>query len=193
MKTMLKNQKGYTLLEIIIVIIIVAILAAIALSFYEHAIENVRRSDVLSLMGTVISSQDRYRVTKHRYTKLWHYLDVAPIPLRRPKADNPYSNGIENTVYFTRGKKDDGTPKSGFQVYFEEINGQWFMTADRVGSEKYSYTLVHPFNSLQVFCVPAGHFQKNETLCMDMMGVDDMSALPPDPRIEARISTAEGE
>jgi type II secretory pathway pseudopilin PulG len=178
---------------IIVVVVIVAILAAIATSFYEHAIENVRRADVLSLMGTVISSQDRYRVMKHRYTKLWHYLDVAPVPLRHPMADNPYANGIDNTIYFTRGKNDDGTPRSGFQVYFEEINGQWFMTADRVGNEKYSYTIVRPFNSLQAFCVPTGNHEKSKTLCMDMMGVDDLSMLPPDPRIEARMSAENGD
>lgn len=182
----MKNQQGFTLLELIVVVIIIAVLVSVAYSFYEHAIENVRRADVLSLMGAEISSQDRYRLSRHHYTKLWHNLDAAPVQVRRPIEDNPYSDGINNTVFFTRGKRTDGTPNPGFQVYFEQIGQSWFMTADRVGGEKYSYTLVRPFDSKITYCIPTGDYHKNAVLCLDMMGIDTIEELPPDPRIAAQ-------
>lgn len=190
--SIVKNKRGFTLLEMIVAVIIVVVLVSVAVSYYEQAMEEVRRADVLSLMGSTISAQDRYRLQKHHYTKLWHNLDTTPLPLRRPQENNSYANGLSNTIFYTRGKKNNNEPNQGFQVYFEQIGDKWFMTADRIGSDKYSYTLVRPFDSLQVFCVPTGGYEKNIAACLNVMGEDDPDALPPDPRIAAQQTVNEG-
>ncbi len=187
------TQNGFTMLELTISVVIAAILAVMAVSYYEHAIENIRKADVVSLMGTEISAQDRYLLTKHHYTHHWHNLDTAPVHVRTPSANNPYANGLENTIFFTRGRRADGTLRQGFQVYFEEIGKSWFMTADRVGSEKYGYTLVRPFGSEQVYCLPTKDNDDSIAICTNFMGVEDAADLPEDPRLDAEWDEDEEE
>ena len=187
MRGLLTNKTGFTLLELCIAVIMIALLVTMAISYYGHAMENVRLSDAVSLMGVTVASQERYMLTQHHYTHAWHKLDAAPIPLRFPTAHNSFANGTENTIYYTGGKKSDGEPANGFKVYFEEIGTSWYMTADRVGSSKYSYTLVRPFNSDRNVCVPNGERANNIKICLDVMGLDDPSELPPDPRSAASL------
>lgn len=182
-----REDNGFTMIELVVCIIIVAILAAMAVSYYEHAIEEMRMSDVLTIMGTEISAQERYMLTKHHYTKFWHQLDAAPVQVRKAYEGNRYSNGLENTVFFTRGKKANGEPAHGFQVYFEQIGRSWFITADRVGSSKYKYTLIRPFNTEQVFCLPNLESEKSILICTDFMGVNTPEELLPDPRLTADL------
>ncbi|MCQ2410194.1 MAG: prepilin-type N-terminal cleavage/methylation domain-containing protein [Elusimicrobiaceae bacterium] len=179
---LIQKKGGFTLLEMVVAILIVAILAAMAFSYYERAIERMRISDVLALLGTELSAQERSLLTRHHYTKYWHLLDAVPVYVRTPSSDNAYANGSENTIFYTRGKDPDGQPRQGYKVYFEEIGGHWFITADRVGSDKYDYSIIQPFEDKMVYCVPHIQNDKNQTLCTDFMGVELPSELPPDPR-----------
>lgn len=182
MNIFLRRSDGFTLLELCVAVIMVAILASMAISYYEHAMENIRRADVLSLLGVEITAQDRFRLTKGRYTRRWHELDTAPIQVRTAKANNEYANGLENTIFYTRGKKPNGDPRQGFEVYFEPIGERWFMVGNRVGSPKYKYVLVRPFDSDRVYCTPLNHDEKNISICLDVMGLDDEAEIPADPR-----------
>lgn len=190
MYTWVTSRKGFTLLELCICVIMVAILASMAISYYEHAMENIRRADVLSLLGVEITAQDRYRLTKGHYTRYWHELDTAPVQVRRPKADNAYANGMENTIFYSRGKKANGDPRHGFEVYFDQIGDRWFMVGNRVGSEKYKYVLVRPFNSDKVYCIPKNDYDKSIAACLDVMGLENESDLPGDPRDTTSLSEA---
>lgn len=190
MYTWVTSRKGFTLLELCICVIMVAILASMAISYYEHAMENIRRADVLSLLGVEITAQDRYRLTKGHYTRYWHELDTAPVQVRRPKADNAYANGMENTIFYSRGKKANGEPRHGFEVYFDQIGDRWFMVGNRVGSEKYKYVLVRPFNSDKVYCIPKNDYDKSIAACLDVMGLENESDLPGDPRDTTSLSEA---
>jgi len=181
------HKKGFTLLELCIGVIVLAILATMAITYYGHAIENVRLSDALSVMGVAVTSQERYMLTQHHYTHTWHKLDAAPIPLRTPSANNSFANGTENTIYYTGGKKSDGEPANGFKIYFEEIGISWYATADRVGSSTYSYTLVRPFSSDRTVCVPNGDNPNNLRICLELMGADEATDLPADPRLQAKL------
>ena len=53
-----KNQSGFTLLEIIIVIIIIGILASIALPKFFKTVEYSRSSEALANLGTIRRSMD---------------------------------------------------------------------------------------------------------------------------------------
>jgi len=53
-------KKGFTLLEVLIVVIIIGILAAIALPQYTSTIEKARSAEATSNIGALRSSMDRY-------------------------------------------------------------------------------------------------------------------------------------
>jgi prepilin-type N-terminal cleavage/methylation domain-containing protein len=49
----MKNRKGFTLIELLVVIFIIGILAAIALSQYQKAVEKSHAAEALSVMKTI--------------------------------------------------------------------------------------------------------------------------------------------
>lgn len=55
-----KTQKGFTLIEILVVVIIVAILAAIAVPIYLKYVEQARASEAQSAISTIRKAYDSY-------------------------------------------------------------------------------------------------------------------------------------
>jgi len=59
----LKNQKGFTLIEILVVVIIVAILAALAVPIYMRYVEKSRSSEAQTAIAAIRKTYDIYRQT----------------------------------------------------------------------------------------------------------------------------------
>lgn len=59
----LKNQKGFTLIEVLVVVIIVAILAALAVPFYMRYVEKSRSSEAQTAIAAIRKTYDVYRQT----------------------------------------------------------------------------------------------------------------------------------
>ncbi len=59
----LKNQKGFTLIEILVVVIIVAILAALAVPIYMRYVEKSRSSEAQTAIAAIRKTYDVYRQT----------------------------------------------------------------------------------------------------------------------------------
>ena len=55
------GKRGFTLLELLMVVIIIAILASIALPQYVRATEKMRASEALQILGAARGAEDRYR------------------------------------------------------------------------------------------------------------------------------------
>ncbi len=60
-------KKGFTLLELIIVVIVIGILVAIALPRFINVTERARLSEAYSILGAVRSSQLRYYAQYNNY------------------------------------------------------------------------------------------------------------------------------
>ena len=57
---MFLNKRGFTLLELMIVVIVIGILASIAIPQYVHTIERARGAEALVNLGSIRGSMQRY-------------------------------------------------------------------------------------------------------------------------------------
>ena len=178
------NTKGFTLIELLVTVIIVGILAAMAMPSYYRFLERARTADVVNTMGTAVNAQERYYVKRDQYSQHWSHLDAVPETIRTPGVDNGYSSA-DNKTYFTKGG-GEAAPNNGFAVTFDLTKNSKFIVAQRVGSNKYTYTIVRPFDEKRFYCLPDTANEEDVRLCLDFMGVDSVDLLPADPRAGAR-------
>jgi type IV pilus assembly protein PilA len=57
---MLKREKGFTLMELMVVIVIVAILAAVAVPLYVNYVKDAQRTEAKAAIGAVITAEQTY-------------------------------------------------------------------------------------------------------------------------------------
>jgi len=87
MMTPKRNQIGFSLLELMIVVAIVGILAAVGLPQYNQQMVKGKRSDGIQMLTRVLSSQERYFSNEITYTTDLTDLGMAS------SADVPSSEG----------------------------------------------------------------------------------------------------
>ena len=90
------HKKGFTLLEVLIVVIIIGILAAIALPQYTATIEKSKSAEAATNVGSIRTALDRYWYQNGAVTTTIDNLDI----------DNP--NSVTNKLY-AYSIADDGT------------------------------------------------------------------------------------
>lgn len=64
----MKRLRGFTLLELMIVVLVVAVLAAIAISSYQKQVRKSRRAEAKQVMGDYALREERYRSNNTTYT-----------------------------------------------------------------------------------------------------------------------------
>jgi type IV pilus assembly protein PilE len=63
----MKSQRGFTLIELMMVVVIVGVLAGIALPTYQNFLLKGRRTDAMDGLMNLQSMQERYRSANSRY------------------------------------------------------------------------------------------------------------------------------
>lgn len=67
-KITIKQNKGFTLLELMIVVAIVGILAAVAVPSYTEHVTKSNRTEAMELLTEIMSAQQRYATKNRTYT-----------------------------------------------------------------------------------------------------------------------------
>ena len=65
---MVKRQKGFTLIELMIVVAVIAILAAIAYPSYQEYVRRTKRADMQSTMLDIAAQIQRYKIANFKVT-----------------------------------------------------------------------------------------------------------------------------
>jgi len=107
---MRRNQKGFTLMELMVVIVIVAILAAVAVPLYINYVKDARRTEAKAAIGALATSMEEYYLNTGAYLEGDIALLWTPINGRLP------SNLSETTVLEIRQHWDVEVGGAGGQA-----------------------------------------------------------------------------
>ena len=72
----MKNKKGFTLLELLVVVLIIGILSAIALPQYKKAVLKSKYAAVKQNAKTIASAMQRYYLVNNTYPANMNVLDI---------------------------------------------------------------------------------------------------------------------
>jgi len=72
------NEKGFTLMELMVVIVIVAILAAVAVPLYINYVKDAQRTEAKGAIGAVVTAEQTY------YQVHNVYIDDVFVPITNP-------------------------------------------------------------------------------------------------------------
>lgn len=89
------KEKGFTLIELIIVIVIIGILAAIAAPMMSGNVQKAKRSEAVTILGALRTAQRLYYVDNDRYTTAMSDLSVY---INTPDMNGRYVNSIAFSV-----------------------------------------------------------------------------------------------
>ncbi len=86
------RRRGFTLVEVMIVVAMVAILAAVALPAYQSSVRKARRSDARSALVTTAQLMERYSTENagSGYSTATLSTVAGPTVVTRPASDNGY-------------------------------------------------------------------------------------------------------
>ena len=73
----MSKKKGFTLIEVLIVILIIAILAAIAFPKYEAAVMKARYSELMTIVHNLKNAEEIYLIANGDYTERLELLDIT--------------------------------------------------------------------------------------------------------------------
>ncbi len=106
----LRNNKGFTLVELSVVIVIIGVLAAFAVPRFRNAVERSKAGEAYNYLSAVRSAQERYHSRQGTYADAMDKLDIK---MSVPK-------------YFTVGSVAAGSTG--------DLEDSWSLTLTRTGA-----------------------------------------------------------
>src|SRR5258705_7012285 len=104
---MLRNQKGFTLMELMVVIVIVAILAAVAVPLYINYVRDAQRTEAKGAIGAVITAEQTYFQQNHTYVDCAQFVR-NPAPGSQSGLNCDLTEALTNWDFVVSGSGVDG-------------------------------------------------------------------------------------
>ena len=114
-KKIIKNYKGFTLMELLVVIIIIGVLSAIAVPLYKRATIKSRFSTVMPMAKAIADAQEVYYQGRQQYALSQDELDVTPVNAARTEAT--LSTSAEKNMYSYVAANRTDIPGARYMVY----------------------------------------------------------------------------
>lgn len=142
----MKNKKGFTLLELLVVVLIIGILAAIALPQYRKSVEKAKLAEALMNLKSLEGSIERY-ILANGFPD--NQIFLKDIPLDVELSGGEYSE--ENYTYFIKDFEYFATCYSGrcimqvyrlpyeYELYSEITQSNKFHSCATTGTNKGEY------------------------------------------------------
>lgn len=69
------RERGFTLVELLVVVLVIGVLAAIAMPMYQKTVERSKVTSALSVLGTIATAEQSYFLVNGEYTQQYSHLD----------------------------------------------------------------------------------------------------------------------
>ena len=169
------NKKGFTLVELLVVVLIIGILAAMALPAYFKSVERSRIAEADTLLGSISQAQQRRWMKIGTYSKLFSGLDVSPTAA---ELGTFCTKGTTAAEIAEDADRDSVTScGNGFAIILDDdgtdLNAS-YVTALRMNNTQYTYKLSRYYQDNKVTCTP-GTSTEDKAICAEYCGLDRMT------------------
>lgn len=113
----ISKTKGFTLVELAVVVVIIGVLAAFAVPRFLSSVERSKAAEAYNYLSTIAASQERYHARQGTYASLIESLDVDLTALKyfdTPGFDESDAEALQTSWSMTLTRKG---PSAGYGAY----------------------------------------------------------------------------